>query len=61
MIEIKKYRAGICGAREEQPAEYSVRGAEGIPDRLCQGCLIDHARNVEVIRSVLLIQAATRE
>ncbi len=64
MIEIVKYRAGICNSCNEKPGEYSIRAGQGEwdgPTHLCQVCMISVSENNQPIRGVLLIQSATSE
>ena len=59
MIEITKYRGGMCNSCQQKQAEYSIRGGPDewtAPTRQCQPCMLALIRDNEVIRSVLILQ-----
>jgi hypothetical protein len=64
MIEIAKYKAGTCGSCKQRPAEYSIKGPKeewDLPNAWCQLCMVGLVKNNDLIRSIILLQAGTRE
>jgi hypothetical protein len=62
MIEITKSPSVKCQVCNQNPGQYAIKGeaAEwGGPRYVCQPCMIGMAKTDELIKDVLLLQAAT--
>jgi hypothetical protein len=64
VIEIKKTWGGTCEGCKKNVGAYRIHNASkeiwGLGDLWCEGCMLQLVRNNEFIRSVVLLQAATR-
>jgi hypothetical protein len=61
MIAISEYRTGHCQSCKERNAEYSITGQEWAgAAEVCQGCMLTLLNQDSGLRTVLLLQAATR-